>query len=201
MTVKNTVYGYGSVAKALHWLSFLMIAGLLTVGFIMADMKPSPDMFKLYNIHKSMGILLLMVVGVRLLWKAVNVVPVLPQGLHKMEKFLAHAGHALLYVLMIAMPLSGWIMSSAAGFSVSVFGWFTMPDLIAPQPEIKHTMEEVHEFIAWVIIAMVGLHVLAALLHHFYYRNNVLRRMLPFVKEVTEYERQSVKESDTLTGC
>ena len=201
MGVTNTVYGYGSVAKGFHWVIFLLIAGLLAVGFIMTSMQPSPDMFKLYSLHKSTGLLVLMLAGIRLLWKMVNVAPILPSSILKVERFLAHMGHLALYGLMIAMPLSGWLMSSAAGFTVSVYGLFTMPNLIEPSAELKAFFVSAHEVIAWMIIVMVSLHAGAALLHHFYYRNNVLRRMLPFVKEGTGYEPHVVDDTDTLTGC
>lgn len=201
MALKNTQYGYGSVAKGLHWGVAVAIIGMLAVGFIMTSMKTSPDMFKLYSLHKSTGILLLMVVGVRLLWKMVNVAPVLPPSIPKFERFLAHAGHFALYGLMFAMPLSGWVMSSAAGFTVSVYGWFTVPNLVEPNGELKALMVETHEVLAWMIIVMVSLHAGAALLHHFYSRNNVLRRMLPFVKEIKNDEPHTLQDSDTLTGC
>jgi len=109
---------------------------------------------------------------------------------------LAHAGHALLYVLLFAMPLSGWAMSSAAGFPVSFFGLFTLPDLITPNQSLKADMMDLHKALAWLLIAMIILHALAALLHHFYYKNNVLRRMLPFTKE-----EKYAQDSDTMVGC
>jgi len=195
MPVKNTRLAYGSVAKSFHWVVALLILTLLAVGFIMSDMENTPDKFKLYGLHKSVGISVLTLALVRLMWKAVNVAPLLPATLHRMEKLLAHAGHALLYVLMIAMPLSGWLMSSAAGVQVSVFGWFLLPDFVAPDKDVKDFFREAHELLAWALIVMISLHVLAALLHHFYYRNNVLRRMLPFTKE------ENYAPSDTATGC
>ena len=201
MAIKNTIYSYGSVAKSFHWIVAVTIIGMLALGFIMTGMKPTPDMFKLYNIHKSTGSLLLILVCLRLMWKIANKSPILPPSLPKFERFLAHLGHFVLYALMFAMPFTGLLMSSAAGFTVSVFGWFTMPNLIAPMPEWKGLFRNAHEIIAWSLIVMVCLHALAALLHHFYYRNNVLRRMLPFVKEVTSYEPQTIKDSDTHTGC
>lgn len=180
MPFKNTTETYGSVAKFLHWAIFLLIAALLTIGFLMTDMSNGPDKFKIYGIHKATGIIVLMLVMLRLGWKLANVSPLLPDSLHKWEKLAAHLGHALLYVLIIAMPLSGWLMSSAAGLSVSVFGLFTMPDLIAPDKPFGKLMREVHGWLAYAILVMVSLHIIAALLHHFYYKNNVLKRMLPF---------------------
>jgi cytochrome b561 len=182
MGLQNTSETYGSVAKTFHWLIFILIACLLTAGFIMTGLPNSPDKFWVYGVHKSLGITVLTLACLRLGWKAVNVAPRLPVNLHRLEKFLAHAGHAILYALMVGMPLSGWAMSSASGFTVSVFGWFTLPNLVAPDKELKHTLRDLHSTLAWALIIMVSLHVLAALLHHFYYKNNVLRRMLPCVK-------------------
>jgi len=196
MRLRNTKYSYGSVAKTFHWLIFLLIAGMLAAGFIMTGMAMSPDKFKIYGLHKSFGITVLSLAALRLLWKAMNAAPELPLSLPAWEKFAAHAGHAALYALMFAMPLSGWAMSSASGLPVSVFGWFTLPDLVAPDNQLKHIFREVHGWLAWALIGMVSLHVFAALLHHFYYKNNVLRRMLPFIKE-----DKYAQDSDTMVGC
>ncbi len=177
--IKNTESTYGSVAKSFHWLIFVLIAGLLAVGFLMTDMENGPDKFRIYGLHKSTGITVLMLALLRLGWKMANVTPLLPDGMRSLEKLAARAGHWALYALMIAMPLSGWLMSSAAGFSVSVFGVFTLPDLVAPDKMLKDTLSDLHELLGYAIIVMVSLHALAALLHHYYHKNNVLRRMLP----------------------
>jgi cytochrome b561 len=178
--LKNTTETYGSVAKLFHWTIFLLIATLLVVGFRMTDIQSMPDKFFVYGIHKSLGITVLLLVLIRLGWKMANVQPILPASLSSFEKFAAHAGHVLLYMLIIAMPLSGWMMSSASGFPVSVFGWFTLPDLVGPDKDLKALLVETHYVLAWAIIVTVTGHALAALLHHFYHKNNVLRRMLPF---------------------
>jgi cytochrome b561 len=196
MRYRNTHSAYGVVAKGFHWILFLMITGMVLVGFIMADMDLSPDKVKLYGLHKSTGIVVLALVSMRLAWKFANVSPLLPDSMHALEKFLARAGHAMLYLLMFAMPLTGWMMSSAAGFPVSVYGLFTLPDLVAPDTNLKALMIDAHFYLAWLLVIMVGLHVLAALTHHFYYRNNILRRMLPFTKE-----EKYAQDSDTMVGC
>jgi len=183
MPLRNTKQAYGSVAKMFHWFMAFIIIGLLAVGLIMTDMPVSPDKFKIYGLHKSFGITVLTLAVLRISWKIMNDQPVLPDMLKAWEKFLAHVGHGLLYVLMFSMPLSGWAMSSAAGLPVSVFGLFTLPNLVMPDRALKVTFMEVHETLAWVLIVMIVLHVLAALLHHYHYKNNVLRRMLPFTKE------------------
>lgn len=178
MQLKNRPNAYGLIAKLFHWVMALTILGLLVVGFIMSDMETSPDKFKLYGIHKAIGALVLGAALLRILWRFVNIVPKSPE-MPRWQKIAAHAAHYGLYVLMVAMPLSGWLMSSAAGFPVSVFGWFTLPDLIAPDKAMRELMGEVHETLAIAIIALVSLHALAALKHHFINKDNTLRRMLP----------------------
>lgn len=182
MQIKNNAKQYGFVAKFLHWLMFLLIAGLLTLGLIMTDMKMSPDTLKLYGLHKSFGFTVLVLVTLRLLWKFKNISPTLPVNMRAIEKLVARAAHWLLYALMFAMPLSGWMMSSAAGFPVSVFGLFVLPDLVTPDQELKHLLQETHELLGYALMVVAGLHILAALMHHFYHKNNVLRSMLPFAK-------------------
>jgi len=196
MSLRNTRNTYGSVAKTFHWLIFFLIAGMVTAGYIMTGMPNGPDKFKIFGLHKSFGITVLTLVVLRLIWKALNVAPRLPESLAAWEKFMAHAGHFILYALILAMPLSGWAMTSASGMPVSVFGWFTLPDLVAPDRQLRSLFREVHSTLAWVLIGMVSLHVLAALLHHFYYRNNVLRKMLPFTKE-----NSYAQNPDTMAGC
>jgi len=180
MPLRNTKYTYGAVAKTFHWLIFLLIAGLVIIGFLMESMPNSPDKFKLIGLHKSIGITVLTLVSLRLIWKLANSSPLLPNTLNALEKLLAHAGHWALYALMFAMPLTGWAMSSAVGFPVSVFGWFTIPNLVSPDKALGGDLKYLHNTFAWVLIAMVSLHVLAALLHHFYYKDNVLTRMIPY---------------------
>ena len=101
----------------------------------------------------------------------------------KLEQYAVHAGHALLYGLMLAMPLSGWAMSSASGKAVSVFGLFLLPDLVLPESGLRELFQDLHFYLAWTLIVVICGHVLAALTHHFYFKDNVLKRMLPFGKD------------------
>jgi cytochrome b561 len=116
----------------------------------------------------------------RLLWRSLNATPLLPTTLKPYERLLARLNHALLYVLLFAMPLSGWMMSSARGFPVSWFGFFTLPDLVPKNKPLYDALLTTHQTLAWVLAAVVTLHVAAALKHHFMLRDDVLRRMLPF---------------------
>src|SRR4051812_37121726 len=112
MALRNTTQSYGSIAKSLHWLIALLIIGMLIVGLWMIGLPLSPAKFKIYGLHKSFGITILSLAALRLLWKWINESPLLPDAMNKLEKFLAKAGHAGLYVLIFAMPLTGWCMSS-----------------------------------------------------------------------------------------
>lgn len=196
MCVRNTLQSYGIVAKAFHWVMAVLIIALLVVGFIMADMEKTPDKFRLIGLHKEFGIVVLFLAVLRLGWKILDVSPLLPDGFDKFAKLAAKAAHFSLYALMFAMPITGWLMSSAAGFPVSMFGLFLMPNLIAPDKAFGHDMRELHEVLAWVLIGFIAVHVLAALLHHFYYKDNILSRMLPNLRK-----KNNVENSDINTGC
>jgi len=128
---KNSAARYGMVAKLFHWVMAVLVFGMLGVGLYMVDLPISPDKFKIYGWHKAFGVTVFVLVSARLVWRLVNVVPVLPSHLNRMQRFLAHGAHYLLYGALFAMPLSGWLMSSFAGFSVSFFGLFQLPDLVA----------------------------------------------------------------------
>ena len=183
MLIKNTTESYGAVTQLLHWIMFLLIVWIITVGFVMTDMENGPDKFQLYGMHKTTGVIILFLVVLRIIWKQLNTSPLLPNTLDEWQKYAARAGHVLLYALMVSMPLSGWAMSSAAGFAVSVFGWFTLPNIVAPNKELLAAFRELHEIGAYLFIITILLHITAALLHHFYYRDNVLQRILPFRKK------------------
>ncbi len=180
MGLHNTAESYGWLAKTFHWGMALGIIGMLAVGLYMDGLELSPDKLKLYDLHKSIGSILLGLVILRITWKLITPSVMLPDTLDAFQKLAAKAGHAALYGFMFLMPITGWMMSSAYGFPVSVFGWFTLPDLVGKDKELAHLLEEIHETGALVLMALIALHVLAALLHHFRYKDNVLKRMLPW---------------------
>ena len=179
MSLKNTSAVYGSLAKAFHWLMSILILCMLGVGLYMRDLPNDPTKFQIYGIHKSIGITLLALVIGRLTWRWMNVQPAFPESLSPVMKGLAHGVHWFLYGAMFAMPLSGWGMSSAAGYPVSFFGLFTLPPLVGKDPGLAKFLQQTHEWVAYVLIAALVLHVGAALFHHFWHKDNVLRRMLP----------------------
>lgn len=179
MNWRNTTDRYGVVAQGFHWIVALCVIGLLIVGLLMTDMKPGPDMFKVYALHKSIGITVLGLAVLRLLWKISNPHPHSLPTHQKWEKFLAALVHVFLYFAIIGMPLSGWIMSSAKGFPVSVFGWFTLPDLVGQSEQISKLANQFHELTAYALIAAIGLHFAGAMKHHVIDKDSTLRRMIP----------------------
>jgi cytochrome b561 len=125
---------------------------------------------------------ILMLAVLRLLWRLFNRPPELPAAMSTIEKQLARATHVLFYVLLFVMPLTGWVMSSAKNFSVSWFHQFTWPNLIGPNEQAFDVLRTTHDTLSWLLFALALLHILAALKHHFWHKDDVLKRMLPFTK-------------------
>ncbi len=169
---------YTPVAVALHWLIALLVVGLWIVG---ATMEDYPDSIKwtAYGLHKATGILVLILTLVRLAWRATHRPPALPESLPKWQKTASALTHYGLYALLVLMPLSGWAFSSAAGYPVSVYGLFTLPNLVEKDKELTEFFYETHELLANGLLLFVAVHTVAALVHHYYHKDNVLRRMLP----------------------
>lgn len=168
---------YRLMSKALHWVMALLILFLLPVGFFMAEMDFSPFKLQVYGLHKSFGMIVLMLVAVRILWRS------LVRGPHHLathqpwEILLAKLIHVLLYIGMLGMPLSGWLMSSAGDFPNSFFGLFDFPALTAKDEGLYKLMKLAHLLTSLALIGGVGLHVAGALKHHFIDRDETLRRM------------------------
>lgn len=170
---------YTATAKLLHWLIALIILGLLPLGFYMSGLKLSPQKLQLYSWHKWAGVTVFMLVLVRILWRIGHRPPALPAHMKPYERKAAHLGHLALYVLMLAIPLSGWLMSSAKGFQTVWFGILPLPDLLAKDRELGDTLLLVHQTLNFTLIAVLLGHIGAALKHHFMNRDEVLTRMLP----------------------
>jgi cytochrome b561 len=169
---------YTSTAKALHWGTALLIFGLLGLGFYMADLPLSPYKLQLYSWHKWAGVSLWLLVLVRLFWRATHRPPALPSHMGPLERLAAHAGHGLLYLLLLAIPLSGWLMGSAKGISTVWFGVLPLPDLIGKDKELGKLLQTLHWMLNMAMVAVLLGHVGAALKHHFINKDDVLRRML-----------------------
>ena len=170
---------YTPTAKALHWLMTALIFGLLALGFYMHDLPLSPDKLKLYSWHKWAGVSVFLFLWLRLLWRLAHRPPALPGHMAKAAQWAAHAGHATLYGLMIAIPLSGWLMSSAKGFQTVWFGLLPIPDLLTKNKEAGDWLAMVHQSLNLLLLAVLVGHIGAALKHHFIDKDDILTRMLP----------------------
>jgi cytochrome b561 len=179
MTFRNTRHRWGAVAQFLHWLIVALIILQVTLATIAEELPPVKKLGMLAR-HKSVGITILALAILRLSWRWLNPTPPLPTTLKPYERMLARFTHVMLYVLLFAMPLSGWMMSSARGFPVSWFGFFQLPDLVPKSKPLYEAMLTTHGVLALVLGGVVALHVAGALKHHFMLRDDVLRRMLPF---------------------
>ncbi|MGQ0385297.1 MAG: cytochrome b [Gammaproteobacteria bacterium] len=178
MPLRNTPERYGSVAQALHWVVVLLLIGQVTVGMIAHEMPDGFDKLVLLARHKSVGITILALAALRLAWRLIDRPPP-PPPMPRWQRLAARSTHAAFYVLLFAMPLTGWAMSSASNYPVSWFGLVQLPDFVAPDRELKHLMEDVHETLAKALIALAVLHAAAALKHQFVDRDGLLWRMLP----------------------
>lgn len=173
---------YGNVAISLHWLVALLIFSGWSMGFYMADLKLSPDKLKLYSWHKWIGITVLTLACLRAAWRVTHAPPP-PNPAHPpWQRFAAQVAHIGLYVLLFAIPLSGWMFSSASGYPVKYLGVIPLPDLVGKSKELANLLKDVHGWLAWALAAIVAVHIGGALQHHIFHRDDTLARMLPWAR-------------------
>lgn len=170
---------YTNTAMVLHWAMAFLLFGLLALGFYMHELPLSPDKLRLYSWHKWAGVTAFLLVLLRLAWRATHRPPALPDTMSPVTQRLAHLGHGLLYVLMLAIPLSGWLMSSAKGFQTVWFGVLPIPDLIGKDQELGTLLGLVHKGLNLAFVALIAGHIVAALKHHFIDKDDILSRMGP----------------------
>jgi cytochrome b561 len=185
---------YSKVAMILHWLMALMIVCLFVAGLWMHEAIEEPETraqaFKVYQLHKSFGITVLLLTLLRLAWRLMHKPPTLPTHMKNWERLLAKVSHIGFYLLMLAVPLSGWAMvsTSAYGLPTIIFGLFEWPHIgplaaIENKAPVEHLFKEAHELLAFAMIGLLLLHIVAALKHHFLDKDDVLVRMLPLVRQ------------------
>lgn len=177
MQLKNSEKAYGLVSMFFHWLIALLMIGLIILGLYMVRLPISLQKLKLYGWHKEFGFMVLGLAILRLLWRWINISPSLL--LPAWERLAARAVHWTFYGFMFALPITGWLITSAAGLPASFFGLITLPSLISPNEELRRTFEEIHEWLAYGLIVFIALHTAAALKHHFINKDDILRRMIP----------------------
>lgn len=171
---------YTTTAKILHWLIALLIVAAFTMGLVMVDIPGfTPTKLKYFSWHKWLGVTVLALAAVRLLWRHRNRPPAHPAGMSAWQLKAADYTHVLLYVLMFAVPLSGYLYTTAAGVPVVYLGLFPIPAAFEADTALKALLKPVHYWLNMGLAALVFMHVAAALKHHFVDRDEVLKRMLP----------------------
>ena len=170
---------YATTAIVLHWLMALLLVGLFCGGLYMADLRLSPWKLKIYSWHKWAGVTAFILVLARIAWRFAHHPPGLPSAMPRLMRLAARAAHTLLYLLMVAVPVSGWLMSSAKGFQTVYFGVLPIPDLLAKDKELGNLLQDAHQALCFLLVGLVLGHLGAALKHHLIDRDDVLARMLP----------------------
>jgi cytochrome b561 len=170
---------YGATAQVLHWIVAALIVTQYVLARTAAHLPLGARKLALLAEHKSFGMTVFLLAVLRLAWRLKHPPPPLPTDMHRVERLLARVTHVSFYVLLFAMPLSGWLMSSAKNYSVSWFGAFTWPNLIAPNEAAFGFFKALHHLLSDALFAIASLHVLAAFKHHFWNKDDVLVRMLP----------------------
>lgn len=172
---------YTRVAMTLHWIIAALIVWGFALGWIMTDIPGfTPTKLRYFSWHKWIGVTVLALALLRLIWRATHRPPALPEGMHDWERRAAHLGHIALYVLMLAIPVSGYLYTCAAGVPVVYLGVLPLPVVIAPDHASAAVLKTIHIYLNYALLAAVGGHLLAVIKHHLIDRVPVLLRMLPF---------------------
>jgi cytochrome b561 len=180
MLIRNSAERFGLVAKTLHWLTLALLIAAFALAVSMVNMPFSPRKLEFYSWHKWVGVTIFLVVLLRLGWRLANLVPPQPASIPQWQRRLAGLSHATLYAILIVMPVTGWIMSSALNLPVVYLGLVHIPSPFGVDRALGEAMKVVHLSLAVALLVLVTIHVLAALYHHFVLRDDVLRRMLPW---------------------
>jgi len=179
MSLRNTEYHWGSVAKFFHWIVALGIIVNGIWGLLMTGMSPSMSKINVYALHKSIGLTVLALFVLRLAWRLFDRAP-LDEPAPRWQQLAAHITHGVLYGFVLAIPLSGWWFNSLHGNALQWFKLFNLPALAKKNEDLAHTAREIHEYLFYLLLLVLVVHVGAALKHHVFDQDNVLRRMLPF---------------------
>jgi cytochrome b561 len=168
---------YSGIAVILHWVMAILIFATWSIAIAIDDMPLSPTRITGLSWHKWLGITIFFLVVVRLLWRATHPAPQLNLNMPAWQLKVMHLTHIALYLLMFAIPVVGWLMSSAKGYTVNYFGLFELPDLVEKNKAFGHQLKEVHEWLANGLMLLVALHIAAALKHQFINKDGLLSRM------------------------
>ena len=179
----NTENAYGWIAIAFHWVTAIFVFVLFGLGLWLDRLGYYDPLYRtIPAIHKGLGFFLVLIVLARLFWKLKNIVPIKIPTHKKYEVILARVVHVFFYIALVTMFVSGYLVTTAAGQSFDVFGWFALPAVVTSVENLEDFALEIHEWLAWGIISIAVLHALAALKHHFIDKDSTLKRMLGLSK-------------------
>ena len=181
---------YSRIAQLLHWVIAALIVAQYSLAWTAEDLPLGMHKLALLARHKSVGMTVFMLALLRLLWRFTHPSPEMPAGMRPVERRLAQGAHLVFYFLLFTLPLTGWTMSSAKSYSVSWFGLFTWPNLVGPSDDTFIWLRDTHEYLGYALFGTAILHVLAAFKHHFWDKDDVLLRMLPWVGSRKRQGRQ-----------
>ena len=173
--------GYGTVAKILHWLIFLLMSAEYIVGETMPHIRPNTPSTGLVAWHVSIGTAILFFMLVRVLWRFTHPVPAL-STIPVWQKVVSHLTHIVTYLLIFVIVVLGWSAASFEGWNIPLFGVVNLPALAAKGTRWAHDAGDVHDLLAYVLLAVLAVHVMAALYHYLFMRDKVLQRMLPGIR-------------------
>jgi cytochrome b561 len=179
MTYGTRTDHYPATSKLLHWLVAACVLTTVPVAMAMGRVSQGPTQDFLFNLHKSLGILILLLMTLRLINRLVAGAPIAEPGIEPWQKTVSSIVHTALYVLLFAMAIVGYIANSAYGAATPFFGLFNLPAAVGQNEALSKQLFAIHHWVGWFVVGLVLLHVGAALYHHFVSRDTVLRRMLP----------------------
>lgn len=179
MNLDTTRHHWSATGKVLHWLIAALILAMAWIGLTMGGMPNGPDKIATYALHKSIGLSILALAALRLGWRLYAGAPAPVAGTPRWQARIAGATHVALYALLLALPLTGWLLNSAAGFPLQWFGLFNLPSLAARDEALHSLSLQTHEVLFWALAVLVVLHAAAALYHHLFLGDATLARMLP----------------------
>jgi len=171
--------GYSAAAKFFHWVVAIAVLAAIPVALAMVRVDQGPLQNRLYDLHRSLGVLVLILMAVRLLWRVYRPAPDLVPGLPDWQVAAARISHWTLYGVLLAMPVLGWAGTSAFGAPITVFGLFEWPALLEKDQQLAGILLGLHRWFGFALVGLLALHVGAALHHHFIRKDETLRRMLP----------------------
>ena len=181
MPLKSNAERWGGVTQWLHWLMAIGIIGSGALGWYMEELPRGMAKINAYALHKSIGMTVLALLALRVAWRLYDRRP-REEPMPRWQRRAAHAIHALMYLLMLTIPLSGWLYNSARGYPLQWFKWFNLPALVEKNAALGDFADQAHEVLSWILAGVLIAHAGASLVHHWFERDNTLLRMLPFAR-------------------